>query len=223
MNKVYSRISPHFRKLQIWDEESLLRNTPLSPPFWKTSDLGWTKFTPEYPPPPHFGKLQISDEQSLLRNTPLPPILENFRFGMNKVYSGIPPSPREFKNAESYFMWRLYPTRITTRYSRLSPVRLINHNQTLNFQIIIDNKHPRNTTAKAALNTFMTRPTFYLFSSQKAWRVTYLCHNKKQRGCAWNNSVHMLHWRTVQVFLLKKIQTNVYDYTKIKTRLILSF
>ena len=105
MTKVYSGIPPpHFRRLQIWDDQSLLRNTP---PFWKTSDLGWPKFTPEYPPPisenfrfgmtkvysgipPHFGKLQIWDDQSLLQNTP-PPISENFRFGMIKVYSGIPP------------------------------------------------------------------------------------------------------------------------------------
>ena len=43
------------------------------------------------PPPHHFGKLQIWDDQSLLQNTPLPPISENFRFGMTKVYSGIPP------------------------------------------------------------------------------------------------------------------------------------
>ena len=49
-----------------------------------------TKVYPEIPPP-HFGKLQIWDDQSLLRNTPLPPILENFRFGMTKVYSEIPP------------------------------------------------------------------------------------------------------------------------------------
>ena len=77
---------PHFWKLQIWDDQSLLRNTPpilenfrfgmtkvyskIPPPFWKTSDLGWPKFTPKYPPPPHFGKLQIWDDQSLLRNTP---------------------------------------------------------------------------------------------------------------------------------------------------------
>ena len=40
------------------------------PPFRKTSDLRWQKFTPEYPPPP---------------------ISENFRFEMTKVYSGIPP------------------------------------------------------------------------------------------------------------------------------------
>ena len=41
---------PHFGKLQIWDDQSLLRNT--RPPFRKTSDLRWPKFTPEYPPPP---------------------------------------------------------------------------------------------------------------------------------------------------------------------------
>ena len=101
---------PHFGKLQIWDDQSLLRNTP---PFRKTSDLGWPKFTPEYPPP-HFRKLQIWDDQSLLRNNP-PPILENFRFGMTKVYSRIPPPP-DFQNTESYYMWRLYPTRITTSF-----------------------------------------------------------------------------------------------------------
>ena len=109
MTKVYSEIPPpHFGKLQIWDDQSLLRNTP---PLWKTSDLGWPKFTPKYPPP--YGKLQIWDDQSLLRNTPPPPlwktsdlgwpkftpkyppppIMENFRFGMTKVYSEIPPPP----------------------------------------------------------------------------------------------------------------------------------
>ena len=67
-------------------DQSLLQNTP-PPPFRKTSDLGWPKFAPEYPP--HFWKLQIWDDQSLLWNTP--PISENFRFGMTKVYSGIPP------------------------------------------------------------------------------------------------------------------------------------
>ena len=81
---------PHFGKLQIWDDQSLLRNTPppilenfqiwddqsllwnTPPPFQKPSDLRWPKFTLEYP---------------------LPPILENFRFEMTKVYSGIPPLP----------------------------------------------------------------------------------------------------------------------------------
>ena len=138
MTKVYSEIPPPFGKLQIWDDQSLLQNTPL--PFWKTSDLGWPKFTPKYPPPPffenfrfgmtkvyseippHFGKLQIWDDQSLLRNTPPPqscwktsdlgwpkftlkypppPILENFRFGMTKVYSEIPPLPPNRKLSES--------------------------------------------------------------------------------------------------------------------------
>ena len=100
MTKVYSEIPPH-GKLQIWDAQSLLRNTP---PWWKTSDLGCPKFTPKYPPP--HGNLQIWDAQSLLRNTPLwwktsdlgwpkftpkyPP-MENFRFGMTKVYSEITP------------------------------------------------------------------------------------------------------------------------------------
>ena len=82
---------PNFGKLQIWDDQSLLRNTP---PFRKTSDLGSPKFTPIYPP--HFRKLQIWDDQSLLRNTP--PISENFRFGMTKVYSGIPP-PRKLSES----------------------------------------------------------------------------------------------------------------------------
>ena len=73
MTKVYSEIppTPHFRKLQIWDDQSLLQNTP---------------------PPSHFGKLQIWDDQSLLWNTP-PPISENFRFEMTKVYSQIPTPP----------------------------------------------------------------------------------------------------------------------------------
>ena len=65
---------------------------PPSPPKWKTSDLRWPKFTPEYPPPhptpkwktsdlrwpkftpeyPPNEKLQIWDDQSLLQNTPHP-------------------------------------------------------------------------------------------------------------------------------------------------------
>ena len=53
--KFTPKYPPHFGKLQIWDVQSLLRNTP--------------PFTPKYPPP-HFGKLQIWDDQSLLRNTP---------------------------------------------------------------------------------------------------------------------------------------------------------
>ena len=153
MTKVYSGIPPHFGKLQIWDDQSLLRNAP---PFRKTSDLGWPKFTPEYPPPfrktsnlgwpkftleypppfrktsdlgwpkftpeypPHFGKLQIWDDQSLFWNTPP-------HFGKLQIWDdqsllrNTPPCENcqrvqvwDFQNTESYYMWRLYPTRITT-------------------------------------------------------------------------------------------------------------
>ena len=72
------------------------------PPISETSDLGWPKFTPEYPP--HFGKLQIWDDQSLLRNTP-----------PNENCQRV--QVRDFQNTESYYMWRLYPTRITTSYT----------------------------------------------------------------------------------------------------------
>ena len=138
MTKVYSRIPPHFGKLQIWDDQSLLRNTPHFRKLQIWDDQSLLRNTP-----PHFGKLQIWDDQSLLRNNP--PIFENFKFGMTKVYSGIPPphfgklqiwddqsllrntpppthndncqrvQVQEFQNADSYYMWRLYPTRITTR------------------------------------------------------------------------------------------------------------
>ena len=35
MTKVYSGNPPHFKKLQIWDDKSLLQNTP---PNWKLSE-----------------------------------------------------------------------------------------------------------------------------------------------------------------------------------------
>ena len=88
MTKVYSGIPPpHFGKLQIWNDESLLRNTP---PFQKTSDLGWPKFTLESPPP----------------------ISENFRFGMTKVYSGIPPLPMKIVRESKSESFRI--PRVTT-------------------------------------------------------------------------------------------------------------
>ena len=77
--------------------------------FWLNSKF-WSKFS----------RIPLSGIKD--QNT-LPPILENFRFGMTKVYSRIPPLPnencqrvqvRDFQNTESYYMWRLYPTRITT-------------------------------------------------------------------------------------------------------------
>ena len=102
MTKVYSIIPSHFGKLQIWDDQSLLWNTP--PPFRKTSDI-W-------------------DDQSLLRNTPSPPFWKTSHLGWPKfTLEYPPPTPnencqrvqvRDFQNTESYYMWRLYPTRITT-------------------------------------------------------------------------------------------------------------
>ena len=90
--------SPHFRKLQIWDDQSLLWNTP---PFRKTSDLGWPKFTPEYPPfckTSDLGWPKFTPEYP----PPPPPISKNFRSGMTKVYSGIPPLPHpQWKLSES--------------------------------------------------------------------------------------------------------------------------
>ena len=91
MTKVYSGIPPHFGKLQIWDDQSLLQNTL-----------------------PHFGKLQIWDDQSLLRNNPPP------HFGKLQIWddqSLLPEyPPPDFQNTESYYMWSLYPTRITTSF-----------------------------------------------------------------------------------------------------------
>ena len=70
MTKVYSGIPPHFGKLQIWDDQSLLRNTP--PPHFRKLQI-WDDQSLLRNTPPHFGKLQIWDDQSLLRNTPPPP------------------------------------------------------------------------------------------------------------------------------------------------------
>ena len=140
MTKVYSGIPPQNEKLQIWNDQSLLRNTPQwktsdlrwpkftvewTPPKWKTSDLGWPKFTPEYPPPK----------------------MKNFRFGMTKVYSGIPPPQNEklqiwddqsllrntpppgLESGRSYVETNLYPTVDTTRltlfYQNYSQVQLV--------------------------------------------------------------------------------------------------
>ena len=50
MTKVYSGIPPHFGKLQIWDDQSLLRNTP--PPISENFRFGMTKVYFGIPPPP---------------------------------------------------------------------------------------------------------------------------------------------------------------------------
>ena len=96
---------PHFGKLQIWDDQSLLQNTPHFGKLQIWDDQSLLRNTP-----PHFGKLQIWDDQSLLRNTP--PISENFRFGMTKVYSRIPPPPPILEN------FRFGMTKV---YSGISP------------------------------------------------------------------------------------------------------
>ena len=91
MTKVYSGIPPPFWKTSDLGWPKFTPEYPPSP-FQKTSDLGWPKFSPEYPPPIsenfRFGMTKVYS-----RIPPTPPISENFRFGMTKVYSRIPPPP----------------------------------------------------------------------------------------------------------------------------------
>ena len=71
MTKVYSGIPPPYSgKLQIWDDQSLLRNTP--PPNSGKLQI-WDDQSLLRNTPPNSGKLQIWDDQSLLQNTPPPP------------------------------------------------------------------------------------------------------------------------------------------------------
>ena len=84
-----------FGKLHIWDDQSLLWNTPPPPHFGKLHI--WDDQSLLQNTPPHFRKLQIWDDQSLLRNTP-PPISENSRFEMTKVYSEIQPPFRKIRD-----------------------------------------------------------------------------------------------------------------------------
>ena len=125
MTKVYSEIPPPQipnEKLQIWDDQSLLRNTPQ----WKTSDLRWLKFTPKYPPkmknfrfemtkvyseiPPQNEKLQIWDDQSLLRNTPSPPN-EKLQIwdDQSLLRNTPPPSQKGLQSGRLYVETNLYP------------------------------------------------------------------------------------------------------------------
>ena len=96
MTKVCSEIPPPpLWKLQIWDDQSLLRNTP--PPHYGKLQIWDDQSLLRNTPPPHYGKLQIWDDQSLLPE--YPPIMENFRFRMTKVYSEIPP-PQFWKTSD---------------------------------------------------------------------------------------------------------------------------
>ena len=117
---------PHFGKLQIGMTKVY---SGIPPPFRKTSDLGWPKFTPEYPPilesfrfgmtkvysgisPPHFRKLQIWDDQSLLRNTPPPRFRKTYNFGWPKFTPEYPPSPMKIVRESKSEIFRI--PRVTT-------------------------------------------------------------------------------------------------------------
>ena len=111
MTKVYSGGMPPNEKLQIWDDESLLQNTPQ----WKTLDFRWPKFT-HWNAHPTNEKLQIWDDQSLLRNAHPP--MKNFRFEMTKVYSRIPP-----KWKTSDFRWPKFTSECPPPNEKTSDLR----------------------------------------------------------------------------------------------------
>ena len=101
-SKFTPKYPPPHEKLQIWDDQSLLRNTPQ----WKTSDLRSPKFTPKSPPMKNF-RFEMTKVYSEIppkwktsdlrwpKFTPKYPPMKNFRFEMAKVYSKIPPPPNE--------------------------------------------------------------------------------------------------------------------------------
>ena len=116
-------------KLQNWDDQSLLQNTP-PPPKMKNFRFEMTKVYSRIPPSPQNEKLQIWDDQSLLRNTQPPPPphqwktsdlrwpkftpkyptpppphqwkTSDLRWPKFKVYSRIPPSPVGLESGRSY-------------------------------------------------------------------------------------------------------------------------
>ena len=94
MTKVYSEIPPHFRKLQIWDDQSLLRNAPPPTHFRKLQIWDDQSLLRNTPPPTHFRKLQIWDDQSLLRNTPPPHFRKLQIWDDQSLLRNTPPHPR---------------------------------------------------------------------------------------------------------------------------------
>ena len=118
--KVPPPISENFR----FEMTKVYSEIPAPPPFQKTSDLRWPKFTLKYPPPisenfrfemtkvyseipPPFQKTSdlrwpkftLKYPPPILENfSKIPPLLENFRFEMTKVYSEIPPPPTILEN-----------------------------------------------------------------------------------------------------------------------------
>ena len=113
---------PPFRKTS---DSGWPKFTPEYPPqFWETSDLGWPKFTPEYTPPfqktSDFGWPKFALEYP---PTPPPPSRKTSDLGWPKFTPEYPPNENwqrvqvwDLQNTESYYMWRLYPTRITTSW-----------------------------------------------------------------------------------------------------------
>ena len=88
MTKVYSGIPPPHEKLQIWDDQSLLQNTPPMKNFrFEMTKVNWN------PPPPPMKNFRFEMTKFYSRIPPSPK-MKNFRFEMTKVYSGIPPSPK---------------------------------------------------------------------------------------------------------------------------------
>ena len=73
VNKIETKSSTWLKVHLDWAKTNTKAIFFLVSTYGKTSDLGWPKFTPKYPPPPISEKLQIWDDQSLLQNTPLPP------------------------------------------------------------------------------------------------------------------------------------------------------
>ena len=92
------------------------------PPQWKTSDLKWPKFTPEYPPPMKNFRFEMTKVYSRI----LPP-MKNFRFEMTKVYSRILPPMKNFRFEMTKVYSRILPPmknfrfEMTKVYSRILP------------------------------------------------------------------------------------------------------
>ena len=88
--------APPNGKLQIWDDHSLLPNTPPPPRNGKTSYFRWPKFTLKYPPEMENFRYEMTKVYSEIP----PPPMENFRFEMTKVYSKIPPLSPKWKTSD---------------------------------------------------------------------------------------------------------------------------
>ena len=102
MTKVYSRIPPPPMKNFRFEMTKVYSRIP---PKWKTSDLRWPKFTPEYPPPPNMKNFRFEMTKVY---SGIPHQMKNFRFEMTKVYSGIPPPPSQKMKNFRFEMTKVY-------------------------------------------------------------------------------------------------------------------